>query len=80
MSNYPDGMTMADWAVLDGGPECRDCGAEQSRDDIETSTCWNCGEFSGHGVDEGRDPDDARDAQMERDMERDYENAQNGGH
>ena len=22
MSNYPDGMTSAHWAHLDGGPEC----------------------------------------------------------
>ena len=22
MSNYPDGMTSAHWAYLDGGPEC----------------------------------------------------------
>jgi hypothetical protein len=69
MSNYPDGMTKADWAVLDGGPECRECGAEQNQDDIANGICWNCEEFSGHGEDAGQDPDDARDAQMERDYE-----------
>jgi hypothetical protein len=51
MSNYPDGMTPADWAYLDGGPECEECeecGAEQNQDDIRTGVCWNCEESSGH--------------------------------
>ena len=35
MSNYPDGMTSAHWAYLDGGPECEcdededDCTCEE---------------------------------------------------
>ena len=32
MSNYPDGMTIRDWAYLDGGPEC-EC------DDDDDCTC-----------------------------------------
>ena len=44
MNYYPDGMTKANWAVLDGGPECQECGAEQNQEDTENGICWNCKE------------------------------------
>ena len=50
MSNYPDGMTTADWAHLDGGPECPECGAEQNSNDLDCEVCWNCKN--------GEEPDD----------------------
>jgi hypothetical protein len=42
-------------------PACRECGADQNRDDVENGVCWNCDELSGLGPDIGPDPDDARD-------------------
>ena len=32
MSNYPDGMTSAHWAYLDGEPEC-ECDEDEDEDD-----------------------------------------------
>lgn len=66
MSHYPDGMTARDWKYLDGGPECRECGAQNPHlrfgREPESELCWNCGELSGWGgPDEEPDPDAARD-------------------
>lgn len=66
---YPDGMTAADWAYLDGGPQCQECGAEQNQDDIRIGICWNCEESSGHREDDGPDPDAINDKRREQEEE-----------
>ena len=69
MSNYPDGMTASDWRHVEGDPRndivasCEEQGHQYNR----AGYCQECGEPDYD--DAGQDPDDARDAQMERDFE-----------
>ena len=63
MSNYPDGMTASDWRHVEGVPDCAEQGHQYNR----AGYCRECGEPDYD--DAGQDPDDARDAQMERDFE-----------
>lgn len=69
MSNYPDGMTTADWKYIDGDEikECPQCGNDVFDDGNWDAECHQCGAI--YPVQNEEDPDDARDRQKELENE-----------